>query len=144
MTIEIPHVHEHAIDNPGHLRPFASLFAYLAMTSRTVVVGRGRREHDHPVAGGHLAVRETPVGPDLAICFLEAECAREPVECGDAVLVRNHRDNRRRGNALRRLAPRPALATDGRLPASGLSLSRGDRFPRCGPALPGRGGFLPS
>src|SRR6185503_3025705 len=49
MSIEIVHVDEHAIDNPGHRGPLACLFANLAMSFRTAVLRCRRREHDQSV-----------------------------------------------------------------------------------------------
>src|SRR5688572_701359 len=56
MSIEIVHVDEHPIDNPGHRGPLACLLAHLAMSFRTAVLRCRRGQHDQSVPCFHLAV----------------------------------------------------------------------------------------
>src|SRR4029453_7072158 len=61
VALEVVHVHEDAIDDPGHRRPLAGLLAALPVAPGSLVVGCRRRQHDEAVAGQHFAVREAPV-----------------------------------------------------------------------------------
>jgi hypothetical protein len=108
------------------------------MTLRAVVVGRGRCKHDHSVAGAHLAMREPSVRRLETCRFAKTKGAGKPLQGPDAVLVRDHRDNRW-------CAPCPVTPLVGRTtlarrcrPFSGWStLPSNGRFLICRTALPG-------
>src|SRR5262245_39832112 len=84
VGIDVVDEDRHAVDDPRHGRPPACAFARLAMAPRRLVIGGWRREHDHAVAGLHLAVRESAVVFHAA-SLDEAEHTCEPVERRETV-----------------------------------------------------------
>src|SRR6266436_9894319 len=94
VRLRVVHVHQHAVDDVRHLGPQRRLLAILAMALRAAVVRRRRRQHDHPGARLHLAVRQTAVTRRRhARPLAKAENSREPIESGRPVLVGDHRDD---------------------------------------------------
>src|SRR5579859_4756871 len=98
VRLRVVDVHQHSIHDVRHLGPAGGLLAILAMALRTPVVGRRRRQHDHPRTRLHLAVRQAAIILRRhARALREAENSSEPVERGRTVLVGDHRDDVRIG-----------------------------------------------
>ena len=91
VRLDVVDVHQDAIDHPRNCRPSPGAFTGFAMPAWTFVIRRGRGQHDQTIARFHLAVRETPIFPKHPRAFTKSEHARQPVERGHAVFVRNHR-----------------------------------------------------
>src|SRR5262249_44787089 len=91
VGINVWHVDQHAVDDPGNSRPPPRSLASFAMTPRPLVVGGGRRGHDKAVASIHPAVRQAAVLAEHARAFTKSESAGEPLERSDTVFIGDHR-----------------------------------------------------
>src|SRR2546430_5436136 len=93
VWVDIVDVDEHAVDDVRDLGPALSLLAFLAVMLRPAIVGRGGGEHDHAVAGLHLAVAQPAVLAQHPGAFAKSERPGEPVHRRRSILVRDHRDH---------------------------------------------------
>src|SRR5438874_398153 len=92
VRLRVVDVDQDPVDDVRDLRPPRRLRAFLTVPFRAVVVRRGRRHHDQPRAGLHLAMRQAAiVGRGHSRTLTKTENARQPVERGGPVLVGDHR-----------------------------------------------------
>src|SRR5438270_13747236 len=91
VRLRVVDVDQDPVDDVWNLRPPRRLHAFLTVPFRAVVVRRGRRHHDQPRAGLHLAMRQAAIlGRGHSRTLTKTENARQPVERGRPVLVGDH------------------------------------------------------
>jgi hypothetical protein len=78
----------------GTARPSTNRGVAFAAPHGAFVAGGATGEHDHATAARrHLGVSDSRIPFHEALAFAEPEGLREPIECGDAIFIREHRDD---------------------------------------------------